>query len=122
MGKLQSLKPLIATSRGGMSAITTRAQRKTGSGLQAIRRRIFKRDGYRCICPDCKTLNRIRPATIVDHRIPLWAGGADDDHNRQSMHPDCHDAKSAHEAGCRARGVFVPWAGSANPVRNASAA
>lgn len=111
MGRLQTLKPLLSSPRGGLPSVTTRTQRKTGSGLQTIRQRIFKRDGYLCQCPDCKGQS-LRTATIVDHRIPLWAGGADEDHNRQSINAECHDRKSAHEAACRSRGVFVPWTGS----------
>ena len=107
---LKVLKPALRTATSGPPTITTRAKRKTGSGLQATRRRIFERDGYRCQCHDCKGQS-LRVATIVDHRVPLWAGGADEDHNRQSINAECHDAKSAHEAACRSRGVFVPWMG-----------
>ena len=111
---LKMLKPTLRSSSSSLAGLAP-TQRKTGSGLQAIRRRIFKRDQWRCQCLDCKKLKRLRVATVVDHAVPLWAGGADEDHNRQSMHTDCHDLKTAHEAACRARGLFLPWPGTQTP-------
>ena len=54
----------------------------------------------RCRCgqefaPYCKI--------VYDHIIPLWEGGADTLENMQAMHPHCHDAKTAAEAGPRSK-------------------
>jgi len=55
-----------------------------------------------CQCPDCdEGRKRLRPATVVDHRIPhrgddrlFW-----DRANWQAMAAECHDAKTAREDG-----------------------
>jgi len=40
----------------------------------------------------------------VDHKVPLWAGGEDADHNLQVLCIECHRDKTATEAGARAGG------------------
>jgi 5-methylcytosine-specific restriction protein A len=40
-------------------------------------------------------------ATQVDHIVPLSQGGTDVSENLQSICDDCHDAKSAREAGAK---------------------
>jgi 5-methylcytosine-specific restriction protein A len=54
-----------------------------------------------CECEDCRRLNRLLSATIVDHKIPhkgnynlFW-----DTSNWQAMAKSCHDRKSAKEDG-----------------------
>lgn len=111
MGRLTALRPQLRALGPALATHTTAVQRITGSGLQAIRRRILARDYGMCQCPTCKRLARVRPAHIVDHIKPLWAGGTETDGNRQSMNNACHALKSAHEAACRARGIFEPWQG-----------
>jgi len=61
----------------------------------------FLRQNPLCECVDCKRLNRLLPATVVDHKIPhkgninlFW-----DMSNWQPMAKRCHDRKSAKEDG-----------------------
>lgn len=66
------------------------------------RERILTRDMGLCQCDECKAAPYARAASEVDHRVPLWDGGSDDDANLQSMHPDCHERKTKAEAARRA--------------------
>ncbi|MDN4061293.1 HNH endonuclease [Massilia sp. YIM B02769] len=44
----------------------------------------------------------------MDHLKPLWAGGSDDDDNKELLcQTPCHDAKTAREARQRAAGGLV---------------
>lgn len=50
------------------------------------------------------------PLAAVDHRIPLWAGGSDEDDNCQILCQPCHKEKTSDEAGQRKRLRGRPWA------------
>jgi 5-methylcytosine-specific restriction protein A len=105
MKKLKTLGPRIATLNTQRArSLTTETVRITGSRLQAIRERILRRDNGLCQCEECKAAPLPRLASVVDHVVPLWEGGAESDENRQSLHPDCHARKSADEARRRAGG------------------
>lgn len=78
------------------------AQRITGRRLQERNARLFARDP---LCVKCRVAGRVRPVTQWDHDIPLHLGGADDESNLQGLCDDCHDAKTAAEAGQRGMGV-----------------
>ena len=112
MGRLSTLKPRIQPLHPSIRTAKAGDQRIRGSALQTIRERILSRDCGVCVCARCKALGDVRQASIVDHTVPLWAGGKEHDSNRQSISVECHDLKSAHEAKCRATGVFVPWDGA----------
>lgn len=56
------------------------------------------------LCCMCQAAGRVSAAQEVDHITPLWAGGADDETNYQSLCKPCHAAKTAAEATKRARG------------------
>ena len=107
-GRLSALKPRVQTLGPALAAQRSGDVRIRGNSLQAIRRRIFDRDGGLCVCLRCRESGAVKLASIVDHRVPLWAGGREEDGNRASMHPDCHDAKSKDEARMRAAGAFDP--------------
>jgi 5-methylcytosine-specific restriction protein A len=62
------------------------------------RARVLIRDAGVCRCDRCKASGELRIAHQVDHRIPLWEGGTDDDGNLQAINADCHRLKSADEA------------------------
>lgn len=54
-----------------------------------------------CECEDCKRLDRLVPATVVDHKVPhkgdytlFW-----DTNNWKAMAKRCHDRKTAKEDG-----------------------
>jgi 5-methylcytosine-specific restriction protein A len=114
--KISTLKPAVQLLRPALKSAAAGDQRIRGAGLQKIRQRILMRDGGMCRCARCQRDGVVRDAGsfergIVDHIIPLWAGGRETDENRQAISRECHDLKSAHEARCRAAGHFVPWDG-----------
>ena len=99
------MKPRIPTLKPRLSAMPQRTNQIThtrirGDTLQAIRARHFTAHP---LCVYCELAGRTERAQILDHRIPLWAGGRDDDTNRQGLCHECHDAKSKREAAIRAR-------------------
>lgn len=65
----------------------------------AIRDRILRRD---CgLCVQCREKGILALASEVDHRVPLFQGGTDDDDNLDSLCDPCHKAKSIAERGFR---------------------
>ena len=44
-----------------------------------------------------------RPASDVDHIIPLWCGGSNRDSNLEALCVDCHALKTKAEASARAK-------------------
>lgn len=79
--------------------------RARGRARQEARLRIWLRDGPRCAT--CGELIDITPGTSrpfeLDHIIPLWKGGQDNDSNRQCLCPGCHKDKTTAEAAERSR-------------------
>jgi len=53
--------------------------------------------------PECAECGRIDVTNQVDHIVPLCEGGADDESNMQTMCDEHHRAKTAEEAGRRAK-------------------
>lgn len=84
----------------------TRHERGYGADWDRRRLRILKRDCGICQCEDCKALNRLRSATVVDHKVNKaeWKrlhgslAGVDDDSNLRAINVECHKAKTAREA------------------------
>ncbi len=54
------------------------------------------------LCVHCEKEGRIVAAREVDHRTPLWKGGADDESNFDSICVEHHREKTAAEATERA--------------------
>ena len=105
--KLTTLKPRLAT------IVTTRLKpvehaagaRPAGRGWQETRARIQLRDNS--LCRKCGLL-WVPSRDAVDHIVPRWAGGTDDDSNLWLLHSEpCHKDKSDEEAAMRARGAYV---------------
>lgn len=72
-------------------------ERKRGSAGVKDRDSIKRRD---CgMCRHCGRLGR-----VVDHIVPLWAGGSDDESNKQLLCDACHNSKTKREAAQRAGG------------------
>ena len=93
--KLKMLKPLLSTQPTALRAYKAGDDRIRGSALQRIRHRILTRDCGLCQCEQCKAPGAIRQmASVVDHIVPLWAGGREDDSNRQALSVECHKRKS----------------------------
>lgn len=69
-----------------------------GRALQTIRARFLYENPY---CVVCKRKGRYVAAVEVDHVVPLFKGGADDDSNRQGLCIPCHKAKTNVDLGRR---------------------
>jgi 5-methylcytosine-specific restriction enzyme A len=106
MARLQSLKPRISNlSTSRVQTLRSRpetVERKRGSAGVKDRQRIKERDCGLCVL--CVAHGRVSLGVVVDHIVPLWAGGSDEDSNKQTLCNPCHDAKTAREAAQRARG------------------
>ena len=63
------------------------------------RRKIALRQNFKCANPDgkCKLTNALEEYD-VDHVIPLFLGGDDDEWNMQALCPACHRRKTENEA------------------------
>ena len=63
------------------------------------RRAAWLREHPLCMyCLDKTPQRVVTPAVEVDHRIPLWKGGADDESNYASACRECHALKTEAEA------------------------
>jgi 5-methylcytosine-specific restriction protein A len=91
--KLPTLRSRLEPARPKQSAGNPRRIR--GKGLQTIRRRVLS---SRPLCVKCEARGIVRPATEVDHIVPLSEGGLEHDTNRQPLCADCHAEKTAGEA------------------------
>ncbi|MDE2202722.1 MAG: HNH endonuclease [Burkholderiaceae bacterium] len=81
------------------------ARSAVGRDWRAIRHRIMSRDCGLCLA--CHARGILQPAAEVDHRIPQWCGGTDDDRNLWSLCRTCHARKTRREAAIRAAGGRV---------------
>lgn len=102
MGRLTALKPRVPTLKRTSATPYATTPRQRGSAWMKTRDRILRRDNGLCQCDECQAAGRVRLAHEVDHRIPLWKGGADSDENLQAINTDCHARKTAAEAKERA--------------------
>ena len=75
-------------------------KRTRGRTLQRLRERILRADPF---CAACRAAGRVRPATDLDHIVPLFKGGTDDDANLQGLCAECHSEKTRADLGQRAR-------------------
>lgn len=71
-------------------------QRIRGRALQKIRQRILMRDP---LCKRCEARNIVRESKEVDHVVPLFKGGKEEDENRQGLCIQCHYEKSMEDTG-----------------------
>ena len=106
--RLKMLPPLLSTRQGpakapGWSAQHTTSSTSRGYGYswQKARERVLLRD---CgLCVPCRDQGRTTQAQEVDHIVPKFEGGGDDELNLQAICDDCHTVKTAAESK-RARG------------------
>jgi 5-methylcytosine-specific restriction protein A len=100
--KLQSLKPRVQTMAPTLvAAQPATVERKRGSAGVKDRERIRTRD---CgLCQECRRNGKTVLGQDVDHTVPLWAGGTDEDRNKELLCADHHGEKSAREAAERGR-------------------
>lgn len=105
MPKLQTLKPRLATVPSRVQMLKGRpgaAERKRGSAGVKDRNRIKARDFGMCVL--CQERGKVSIGREVDHKVPLWAGGSDEDDNKWLLCTPCHEEKTAREAADRAAG------------------
>ena len=104
--KLQVLKPrLQVANTARIAALVVQpgiVERKRGSAGVKDRNAIKARDHG--LCQACKRKRKVSLGEVVDHIEPLHLGGSDETSNKELLCRECHDAKSAREAGNRARG------------------
>jgi 5-methylcytosine-specific restriction protein A len=88
-------------------------QRIRGHALQRIRERLLRANP---LCALCAKQCRVAAATEVDHIVPLFRGGIEDDSNRQGLCAECHARKTAEDLGHMQHGGCdldgnpnVPW-------------
>lgn len=108
MGRLATLKSTLTLKPATLHTLTHRpgaTERLRGSAAVSRRERYLKDHPLCCRC-QAKGLTEV--AVVVDHIIPLWAGGSDNlDSNGQPLCKTDHDAKSACEARMRAAGGWM---------------
>lgn len=110
MGRLTMLQPRVVILGGRRPGKTTawahqgresRQARGYGAEWERKRKRVLSRDAG--LCQPCLELGATTTGNEVDHRIPKFEGGTDDESNLQTICPTCHQAKTAAESK-RARG------------------
>ncbi|MCY1297328.1 hypothetical protein D9M70_467640 [compost metagenome] len=95
--KLQMLKPRLQEAKGRQvqQLPTTKERRMTGRKLQDRRLSVWARNPN---CAHCGKLCDFPGGFELDHRVPLYQGGADTEDNCQVLcsGPDgCHAKKTA---------------------------
>lgn len=95
----------FADSRRG-----SRHERGYGSFWDRLRARILKRDSG--LCQVCKRQGLITHGKEVDHIVPKYLGGTDDDANLQAICKPCHRAKTQAESAA-SRGIQTRNSGPA---------
>ncbi len=73
-------------------------KRLRGRKLQDRRRRWFDLNP---LCVRCQAKGRVTVATELDHIVPLFKQGKDDESNVQGLCFECHEAKTAEDIGYR---------------------
>lgn len=56
------------------------------------------------MCAHCLARGLVTAAIEVDHVVPLFKGGADDESNLQSLCRECHDTKTRLDLGWKVKG------------------
>ncbi|MEW6462947.1 MAG: HNH endonuclease signature motif containing protein [Pseudomonadota bacterium] len=102
MAKLPSLKPRLKTVSGlGLATTKTAERRITGSRLQSRRYRLWLQSP---VCADCGQVVTYPGGFELDHKVPLYLGGADVDDNCQILcvRFDVVEGRSV-KTGCHAK-------------------
>jgi len=107
--RLTTLKPRVSMAPTKVQTFTVRAVlRSHDRAWQRTRARILRRDNG--LCWACAACGLVGLAQQVDHRLPVWVGGTDDDANLGSMCIPHHQQKSTHETRLRNAGMaWEPW-------------
>lgn len=101
--KLKTLKPRIGTLSASKVQTLGRAgatERTRGSAWMKTRAAWLRAHP---MCVECEDAGYVTAGEEVDHVVPLWEGGADDETNYQTLCHEHHAAKTADEAKRRGR-------------------
>jgi 5-methylcytosine-specific restriction protein A len=102
--KLTTLKSRLQTAGNRIPTLTAKPnviERKRGSAGVRDRERIRARD---CgLCQECRRQGKVGVGSDVDHIVPLWEGGSDDDSNKELLCVGHHLNKSKEEAKRRGK-------------------
>lgn len=79
-----------------MKQVPTPTERVRGRTLQRIRQRIMQGQP---LCRMCEEKGFVTPGQEMDHIVPLFRGGSNDDDNLQMLCVECHRKKSADDLG-----------------------
>lgn len=82
--------------RSAFSPQSVRRGRITGRELQRRRQRWFEKFP---LCVACWSVGRSTAAAELDHIVPLFKGGADDETNLQGLCVECHYDKTQIDLG-----------------------
>lgn len=93
---LTTLKPRVQMLR--TQARTIVVERIRGRANQRRRERLLSAQP---LCVHCEREGRTTLAVEIDHHVPLWMGGSEDDSNLAGLCGPCHRMKSAKEAAVR---------------------
>jgi len=109
MGRLQMLKPAVRLlgevaeqRRPWQHDRASRQDRGYGAAWERARKRVMQRDHG--LCQPCKRGGQLTSASDVDHRVPKFEGGTDDEGNLEAICRSCHLVKTAEETK-RSRGA-----------------
>ena len=99
-------RPRVETIPGRLQmAATLSTQRLRGRAAVERRERYLR---LHPLCRACEKKGMVTAATVPDHEVPLWAGGADNlETNGQPLCGEDHDAKTKCEARMRAAGGWL---------------
>ena len=84
---------------------TTPTERVRGRTLQRLRTRIMQDQP---LCRMCDAKGFVTPGAEMDHIVPLFKGGSNDDDNLQMLCVECHRKKSADDLGMAYRPTIGP--------------
>jgi len=97
-------RPVLRTLRSGPRSLGLPNIRRVQMGNSATRlsgkRGVQRRQrilSVQPLCVTCLTAGRITIARVLDHRVPLWESGADNDANLDPLCLRCHALKTAAE-------------------------
>ena len=71
-------------------------ERTRGRALQRLRSTFLR---MHPLCRRCELRGNYRAATQLDHIVPLYQGGTDDEANLQGLCDECHADKTAEDTG-----------------------